>query len=302
MILYYALGGGLGHISRSCALIARAPDSLRSRIRLLVSSAGAEVARPFCPCPLDRVPAQAMADRTLYRRFLARYLARYPFTCVVLDTFPFGLVGEWRHLAPELPRVLVGRYLRWQACRERCGDPAGAVWPKVALMIEQQETVYLEELSRFSRTVTARWPVSPARPTDGPAGGVAPACCIVHSGPPEEVVRLADLARRVMAERGIAGAPEIFTPEAGLFPVERHLSRFSDVVAGAGYAACAAAAVLNGRVRYHLHPFPRRFDDQVLRLGRLREGLWGDTSGGDGSTVASLLWGEVVSCQVRRDV
>lgn len=292
MILYYALGGGLGHISRSLALLAHAPQPLLQSVRLLVSSRSAEVARPISPCPMDLVPERAMADRRLYTRFLDEYLQSHDVSCIVVDTFPFGLLGELKHRAPRLPRVLVGRYLRWDAYRERCGDLAGAAWPQVAILIEDQEESCREEAARHGRVVTAPWPVSLARPVDGTAD-IRPACCIVHSGSPEEMDRLMLEARRIMAEREMEGAPEIFTPDRGLFPVERSLARFTDVVSGAGYAGCAAAAVLKGRVRYHLHPFPRRFDDQALRLRRLEEGTWGDVSAGDAARTAAVLWGEV---------
>jgi hypothetical protein len=295
MILYYTLGGGLGHISRSLALLFHAPEPLLPTVRLLVSSKSADAARLCSPCPMDLVPEWAMADRGLYFRFLDEYLQRYAFSCIVVDTFPFGLLGELRHPAPHLPRVLVGRYLRWDAYRERCGTLGGAVWPRVAVMIEEQERRYLEEAGRHSSIITAQWPVSLARPTDGAAPGVRPACCIVHSGPSSEMSILRDMARTIMAERGIPGTPEVFTPEKGLFPLEHHLSCFSDIVAGAGYASCAAAAVLEGRVRYHLHPFPRRFDDQALRLRRLRERRWGADSAGDAFRVAAIVWSEVES-------
>jgi hypothetical protein len=293
MILYYALGGGLGHISRSLALLAHAPQPLPTAIRLLVSSRSAEVARPVAPCPMDLVPERAMADRRLYVRFLDEYLRRYDVTCIVLDTFPFGLLGELKHAASGLPRVLVGRYLRWDAYRERCGDLSGALWPRVSVMIEEQDHAYQEQMARHGRVIAASGPISLARPANGTERDARPACAVVHSGPPEEMDRLAAMARRVMAGYGVEGMPEVFTPDKGVFPVERSLSRFTDVVSGAGYAGCAAAAVLKGRVRYHLHPFPRRFDDQSLRLRRLREGTWEDASTGDASRTAAILWGEV---------
>jgi hypothetical protein len=293
MILYYALGGGLGHISRSFALIAHAPEALQPEIRLLVSSRSAAVALPHAPCPMDVVPEQAMAERSLYFRFLAAYLARHDFSCIVLDTFPFGLLGELADTAVTLPRILVGRYLRWDAYRERCADLNHAVWPRAAIMIEEQERPYLEEITRHGRIITAPAPISLARATDGPAPDATPACCIVHSGPAEETARLVEIANQVMAERALQGPPMVFLPQGGVFPVERRLSGFSDIVSGAGYAGCAASAVLNGRVRYHLHPFPRRFDDQARRLRLLQEGRWGDTSAGSTPSAASALWGEV---------
>jgi len=294
MILYYALGGGLGHVARSFALISHAPESVRSRIRLLVSTRSAHVALPCSPCPVDQVPEEAMADRKVYARFLADYLGRHKFSRMVIDTFPFGLLGELRNAAPDLPRVLVGRYLRWDAYCERCGGTEGAVWPRAAIMIEAQEEAYVEALERKSRVIMAPWPVSLASPADLMPQVDKPAFCVAHSGPPEETRLLVEKAKAIMAARGIQGVPEVFTPERGLFPLERHLSHFSDIVAGAGYAACAAAAALKGRRQYHLHPFPRRFDDQALRLSRLLKGGRGDSTG-DASTTAGILWREAAA-------
>jgi hypothetical protein len=293
MILYYALGGGLGHIARSFALIAYAPKTLRPRIRLLVSSKSAELTRPYSPCPMDLVPFQAMVDRVLYAQFLGGYFKKHEFSCIVTDTFPFGLVGELAHPASEIPRVLVGRYMQWDAYRTRCGDMDDAIWPEVAVMIEKQEEAYRETMERHSRVISAQWPISLASlrnnvPPDGP-----PACCVVHSGPQSEIERLMKFARNIMTRQGIRGAPEVFTPQKGLFPLEHHLSGFSDIVTGAGYGSCAASIVLKGKIRYHFYPFPRRFDDQALRLERLREGQWGSVQPGDASTAAAVLWREI---------
>lgn len=295
MILYYALGGGLGHIARSFSLIEKAPERLQPAIRLLVSSKSAAAALPHAPCPMDTVPARAMSDGSLYEQFLAVYLNRHNFSCMIMDTFPFGLLGEFKNIAPDLPRVLVSRYLRWDAYRERCGVLNGALWPQVALMIEQQEEAYLEIMECNTRVIEAPWPISLVRPEEVTAQMDKPACCLVHSGSREEMILLMETAHQITAGLEPAGTPDIFTPEKGLFPLERHLSRYSDIVTGAGYAACSGAAILKGRMRYHLHPFPRRFDNQKLRLKRLQEGLWGDSTTGDASTTASILWNEV-SC------
>jgi hypothetical protein len=298
MILYYALGGGLGHISRSLALMEHAPARIRGRIRMLVSSQSAAVARSLVQCPMDMVPDSVMTNRGDYLRFLDKYLAEHRFTCMVVDTFPFGLLGELASASAALPRVLVGRYLRWDAYCKRVGDLNQAIWPGAAVLIEEQAGDYLEQLQRHTRTIPAAGPVSlcfhPDTALPSPLRGESPACCIVHSGTPDEIDILRDRARRVMAGLGIAGEPKIVTPQQGIFPVERRLSGFSDVVAGAGYASCAAAAVLQGKVRYHLHPFPRRFDNQALRLRRLEEGTWGgaDPAGG-AARVARALWEEV---------
>lgn len=300
LILYYALGGGLGHISRSIALIAHAPEILRRKTRLLVSSDSAALARPHAPCWMDIVPREVMERRGDYLHFLAGYLTENGFNRIVIDVFPFGLLGELKELAPEIPRILVGRYLKWDAYLERCGAMDRAVWPVVALMIEEQDDGWMKGMEDNSRIVSVRYPVSPVSPVGRGRGSVSlrpPACAVVHSGPEEETAILMQMAQQIMTEKGIPGRPELFTPARGVFPFpsEPLLTRFTDVVTGAGYGACATAAVLKGEVNYHFHPFHRRFDDQALRLRRMQNGDWSDTESHDGTrAVADRLWNEVM--------
>ncbi len=290
MILYYALGGGLGHIARSFALIEHAPRPIRSRIRILVSSSAAPAAEPGFPCPVDRVPDGAMSHTGRYKNFLVDYFGKHRFRCIVMDTFPFGLLSEMKYVMPRLPRILVARYLRWNAYLDMCGGINDAVWPEGAVIIEEQDSMYSDALRNNCFLAMARWPVSPARPREiSPSSGKT-ACCIVHSGPKDEIDQLTGLARRVMAEKRIPGLPRVLTPDDGIFPAERHLSGFSDIVTGAGYASCASAALLKGKIRYHLHPFHRRFDDQSLRLERLKSGFWMDDKPGSSSEAAGILW------------
>lgn len=290
MILYYALGGGLGHLARSLALIEQAPETLRARVRILVSTKSAPAARAHFPCPVDSVPGTAMSDIHRYLEFLANHLSRHAFRCIVLDTFPFGLLGELKAMAPRLPRVLVARYLRWEAYSSMCTSISNAVWPDDAILIEEQDSTYTSMLRNNCFVVTARRPISPAASGDVRGVSCNPGCCIIHSGPGDEINVLKNLAERVMTDKGIPGPPEVFTPSRNIFPVERYPWAFSDIVTGAGYASCAAAVLLHGRVQYHLHPFKRRFDDQHLRLARLKNGAWIDGGPGTHAQTAALLW------------
>ena len=132
-------------------------------------------------------------------------------------------------------------------------------------------------------------PVAIRLPSTRPAAVQPQKCCVVHSGPADELNKLAAIAQKVAAER-----PDLLTPQHGIFPVERHLQSYSDVITGAGYGSCAAAVSLQGQVRFHLHPFPRRYDDQQLRLERLNRGEWGDSDPRAATAaVSGALWGQV---------
>jgi hypothetical protein len=294
MILYYALGGGLGHIARSLVLIDQAPEELRGQIRLLVSSRSAEAARPVCPCPLDIVPLDAMVNGRTYASFLDSYINKHRFSCIIVDTFPFGLLGELAMTAANIPRFMIGRYLRWDSYKQRIEKLSAAVWPIFSVMIETQSEEYLTVIRHHGQVVQYNSPLSLARAENISLSEKVPAWCVVHSGEEEELNALLKFARQLMLHSGAAGEPEIITPDQQVFPLEQKLDRFSDVVSGAGYASCAASVVLKDTVRYHLHPFPRRYDDQESRVQQIRNGSWGVTDRGAGQINAGqLLWDEV---------
>lgn len=297
MILYYALGGGLGHLSRSLALLRHAPADLQRQCRLLASSHSAELVRPALPCPLDLVPDWAMQEQSQYHAFLRTYLARYRFKALIVDSFPFGLVGELAQLGTKLPRILIGRALRWEPYCRVCPDPTAARWPERSLLIEEQPPDYLTALSHHSSCERLTGPVTLAAPASTADAEPLKPCCVVHSGSPEEVTRLLEHARSLLAAAGSPAEPELFTPNSGIFPMEERMLQYRQVVTGAGYASCAAAAALQGRVTFHQLAFERRYDDQQRRLAHLHSGRWGSNDPQAATaTVAEALWGWLRSC------
>lgn len=123
--LIYALGGGLGHLTRAVALARAASDGRRS-LRVLTNS-------PFAAClSVERVLGERASlvriDPALGRDGVAAIveasLERCDFDVLIVDTFPRGLGGE---LAPRLdrlpcPKVLIHRdidpaYVEWAGLR-----------------------------------------------------------------------------------------------------------------------------------------------------------------------------------------
>lgn len=112
--LIYALGGGMGHLTRASALARRAARSGHS-VSLLTNS-------PFAPgLPLEDVLGPSVHVRRLeatlskraVRDVVERWLADERPDVLVVDTFPRGLGGELVALLPELRarKVLVHRDL-----------------------------------------------------------------------------------------------------------------------------------------------------------------------------------------------
>ena len=125
--LYYALGGGTGHLMRAIALARRAArHGVRTRI-LCNSFRAAAIVEHFqaCyPCSsrwIEFVRIAAAAERgTIATRVANELQSRPAPEWLIVDTFPRGLAGELRELLPasRLPAALVHRdlapeYLAW---------------------------------------------------------------------------------------------------------------------------------------------------------------------------------------------
>ena len=110
----YALGGGLGHLTRSLAL-ARAAIARGDDVTLLANSPYAELL-PVADELGSRgrlVSIPPAFNRDQVAEFVRRSLTSSVFDVLVVDTFPRGLAGELAELLPGLPgtKVLVHRDL-----------------------------------------------------------------------------------------------------------------------------------------------------------------------------------------------
>ncbi|HSE97351.1 MAG TPA: hypothetical protein VLD57_03710, partial [Blastocatellia bacterium] len=113
MILYYALGGGLGHLTRARAVLHTL--SIQDRVVILASSPFAKDARVTGGREVILVPAESSSDPAGYRSWLAEQIERLSPSKILLDTFPAGIIGEFCDFSfsccPEL--LHIARLLRW---------------------------------------------------------------------------------------------------------------------------------------------------------------------------------------------
>ncbi|MQY04231.1 hypothetical protein [Actinomadura macrotermitis] len=250
MIVCYAQGGGLGHLTRVRAYL----HTIGVTGEVTVVSAS-----PFAADP--RVVAGAHA---------ARLDGLAPAELVV-DAFPAGLKGELS--AADVPagtRVThLARLLRWDVYRPRL--PERPIRFDRTYVLEDLAPAHLEWLRTVSDEVVPLELVEP--PAEAPQA--VDGWLIVHTGPDEEIRELVAYARD-MAE--LEGARPRFTlvsprrPE-GLpgdiahlavypaWPLGEHAER---IVTAAGFNAVRQFAPW--RERHRVLPFPRTLDDQFARV------------------------------------
>lgn len=165
MILYYAVGGGLGHLARARRVLTR----LGLRDRAVILTAVEE------PRITDGIPTATSADFLAYER-------------IIVDAFPCGLLGELQDI--DVPMDYVARLLQWDAYT----SATGAVMPHF-------ETTYLVEPVTHAldsdRVVELDLSEPPFEAEEEDFWLVA------HSGDDDEVRHLADYAHELQQIEGI---------------------------------------------------------------------------------------------------
>ncbi len=238
MILYYALGGGLGHLTRARKVIAAL--GLRD-VAVLTASRFASDPRVTGGLPLVLVPPSLGRDRPRFLRWLSGVLPE--FDELIVDSFPGGILGELCELSLP-PARHVSRRLRWEVYSERLSGPLPAF-----------SAVYAVEPGGLPG-VALPLPRAPV----GPPLVDEPHWLVAHSGPRRELDVLLGHA---------AGAPRLVVVSgAEVYPVEAHLAHAERIITGAGFNLMHEAAPF--RDRHVFIPFPRVLDDQFARAAAAR--------------------------------
>lgn len=248
MILYYAVGGGLGHLARGLRLI----EKLGLDAAIATASPHAE--RVCGRVPFIRVPRELEHDVAAHRAWVRALGAER----IVADTFPGGIQGELCGL--DVPIDYVARLLRWDVYRAA----VPYALPDIQTTYVVEELVHPVPPLRMNRVVALDLSVPhvPEVPEE-------PYWVIVHSGPEEEVRELVAYAEELRAlavrkpERLIVASHCDVWPASALFPAA------AKIITAAGFNVMLETE--QWRAKHVAVPFARRFDDQFVRAARARK-------------------------------
>lgn len=248
--VYYAVGGGLGHLTRACRVLTAL--ALESEATIVTSCQHSEVA--------GSIPTIRINEDDDVRGVIG-----VP-ERLIIDTFPCGIRGELTGI--DVPRrEYVARRLRWSEYEPIRANAAPRF--DITYVMEELEELHHEWLHERSSAVvplTLRVQPQSAKEEDF--------WLIVHSGPADEVHELLGYARELASRAGEAPRMMVATRCAIDLPPEvRKLG--GSLHQPPPYAAAAriiSAAGFNvmleteaWRHKHHVLPFPRRFDDQFAR-------------------------------------
>ena len=272
MILYSAVGGGLGHLTRAAAFLNTRERGEEAVV--ICSSPHARYVSGLERAHLLDVPESVRANALAYGMWMRNVVGTIRPKRLYLDTFPAGLFGEFRAFPfPADTRLfLVARILRV----ERYLETYGADLPHF-------ERVFLcERMPESGRAFAASLgeTCEDLELVDPPASGDPSAVpdrdfwFIEHSGPEEEVRELLEYARSCSDAEGTRPMFVLNTPSGRIEGADiRTVSTFRSlpfyerakrIITGAGFNVMRKARAF--KEKHRALPFQRRFDDQALRV------------------------------------
>lgn len=115
MKLYYAVGGGLGHLARAAAFLFSQSIPIKDVILLTASQFKAFGGLPKA-LKVIVIPSKLSQDLEAYQVFLAETIEQYAVEEIYLDAFPLGILGEWNSFldCPNLKFYYIARLLNWE--------------------------------------------------------------------------------------------------------------------------------------------------------------------------------------------
>jgi hypothetical protein len=276
VILCYALGGGLGHLTRVRAYL----HTRRPGEPATIISASPLAADPRVVGAYRVLRPPAGADLCGWIAATLRGLAPDEF---VVDAFPAGLHGELSSavVPPAMPVTHLARLLRWAAYAPL--TPRNPLRFDQTWCVEPLAADHRDHLAAVSSHVAPLRLSDPAPGAGDLAGDLADAASgawlVVHTGPDDEVLDLLDYARETAALEGLTPRLVLVSPRrpAATPTAVRHLDvypawplfgRADRIITAAGCNVVRQAAPW--RARHRMVPFARRFDDQFTRAARIR--------------------------------
>jgi hypothetical protein len=274
MILYYAVGGGLGHLTRGRRVLETL--GLAENAALVTASPYASDSRVTGSIPVIHVPPHLEHAPDEHRTWLRALISQHPVERLIADAFPGGIQGELSGL--PIPIDHVARILRLDEYLRQSGALQTDVIPRFGT------TWIVEDLTpdheAFVRTHSDRVETLdlPRETFETPASA-EDFWLLVHSGPEDEVqeliaytATLRDLdatppPRILVASRCIVALPSGFEP-TNEYPAARLFPSASRIISAAGFNVMHETAPW--AAKHDVVPFPRRFDNQYLRASRRR--------------------------------
>ena len=275
MDMYYAVGGGMGHLTRATAFFYTFNLDYNNFIIIVSAPHAGSVLKHK---NYITAPVEVIGNGALLQQWLVQIVDKYNIENIYLDTFPAGLYGEWNNFTTlgKHQFFLISRLLNWgKYIGLMISPPKFDVIYKFEELDKEQQTCY-QKLSSEILSKTLQYPPGPL-PTEFSEfinAAKNPVWLIVHSETAEEVLTLYNYARDVSQAELITPTFAIVSqsvPESlqkdiityKFFPVYPCFEAVHKIFTACGFNSMQQT--YNYRNKHVFIPFERKFDNQFLR-------------------------------------
>ncbi len=279
--LFYALGGGLGHLTRVAAFCHTQgiPPPIDVITASMFGTDARVLPRARVHCPDNALASDPAACRGWLRDLVHELRPEH----LVVDVFPGGIVGELdASVVPDgLPVTLLARRLHWPIYRPLLpGHPVRFDQAWLMEGLDDPHGDWIRAHADIVDLLDLEYPLPtlplPAPWREAPDGR---RWLVVHTGPPEETLELVAFAQETARFEHADPVLFLVTPQPppglpaevivlDLYPAAVLFSQADRLVTACGYNVMAQTRPY--AARHVFMPMPRRFDDQFARAAERR--------------------------------
>lgn len=278
MILYYAMGSGLGHLTRARAVLHTL--KIENEYAILTSSSYANEVRVVGNVKIIRVPQHFESDVDAFRLWLKDTFEKLSVTEIFIDTFPAGIIGEFCEFDfGKIKLNYIARPLKWNAYSHLLSkNPPQFQNTFLLEPLEEEHEKFINKHSDKTTQIELIYPpIDISNHVEKIINNHSPFWLVVHSGNEDETSELLSYAdeMRVIENRDVdlvLAAPKFSsllpakTFHYDLYPASLLFTNAERIISGCGFNIMNQAREY--RDKLFVIPFPRRYDDQYARASR----------------------------------
>ena len=280
MNLYYAMGGGLGHLTRAVAFLRDL--EIENDSIILSSSDFLADKRVVGNIRTISVEKSLENDHLTYQKYLQNLFAELKPQKIFFDSFPLGIIGEFSGFKFDKSIELnyLARHVRWKNYSALIGEE----FPRFekTFLLEDLENEHLNFVETVSRQITAfelNYPAPDLSPKDFETyksilETKLPFWLIVHSGNEVEVTELVEFAAEMREFEAVETNLILISPtnfsinihnffQFDIYPASVLFEKAERIFSAAGFNVMKQTERFKDK--HFFIPFERRYDNQFWR-------------------------------------